>query len=68
MTVTRNTIQCQIILNTVLKMQSHPTAENVYQEIQKEHPNISKSIVYRILHKLIEDDKIHSVLIPDSPE
>lgn len=64
----KNTVQRQIILNAVQKMHSHPTAEDVYQAVQKEHPSISKSTVYRNLHQLAEAGEIHSVLVPDSPE
>ncbi len=64
----RNTLQRQMILDAVQTMRNHPTAEDVYLEIQKRHPTISKSTVYRNLHQLSEEGAIHPVLIPDSPE
>ena len=64
----RNTIQRQIVLSTVKKLKIHPTADDVFQEIQKEHPSISKSTVYRNLHQLVENKEIHLILLPDSPE
>ena len=64
----RNTIQRTIILNTVKKLRIHPTAEDIFREIQKEHPSISKSTVYRNLYQLVESKEIRSVLLPDSPE
>ncbi len=64
----KNTLQRKIVLETVRAMRNHPTAEDVYQDIQKEHPTISKSTVYRNLHQLSGDGEIRPVLIPDSPE
>lgn len=64
----RSTVQRRMILGTVQRMHSHPSAEEVYQEIHKEHPSISKSTVYRNLHQLAEEGEIHPVLLPDSPE
>ena len=64
----RNTIQRQIVLSTVRKLRIHPTADDVFQEIQKEHPSISKSTVYRNLHQLVENKEIRLVSLPESPE
>ena len=64
----RNTIQRQVVLNTVKKLKIHPTADDVFQEIQKEHPSISKSTVYRNLHQLVENKEIRLISLPDSPE
>ena len=41
--IKRNTVQSQIILETVQKMHSHVTAEEVFMQIQKNHPNISRA-------------------------
>ena len=43
---TRNTVQRQIVLQTVLHMHDHPTADNVYAAVAAEHPSISKATVY----------------------
>ena len=48
----RNTIQRSLVLNAVNKLQCHATADEVYDEIAKEHPNISKATVYRNLKLL----------------
>ena len=64
----RNTVQRKIILDVVQKMHCHPTAEDVYQVIQREHPTISKSTDYRNLHQLADDREIRNVQLPDSPE
>lgn len=35
MTNSRNTIQRQLVLSAVRQLQNHPTADEVYQEVQK---------------------------------
>lgn len=64
----RNTVQRQIILDVLKTMHGHPTAEDVYREVQKMHPSISKATVYRNLHQLCEKRTIMPVMIPGSPE
>ena len=55
---TRNTIQRQLVLETVRSMYGHPDAEQIYRKIAKEHPHISKATVYRNLHHLAETGAI----------
>lgn len=64
----RNTVQRQIVLETVRKLRIHPTVEEVYGEIQKTHPTISKSTVYRNLRLLAESGEIRQVSIPGEQE
>lgn len=64
----RNTVQRQIVLNTVLKMRNHPTAESVYEEVIKEHPSISKATVYRNLNQLAQQKAILRVPIPNGAD
>jgi len=64
----RNTVQCQIVLETVQKLDTHPTVEEVYREIIKIHPTISKSTVYRNLRQLAESGEIRQVSIPGDQE
>lgn len=45
----RNTIQRSLVLEAVNKLHCHATADEVYEEIIKEHPTISKATVYRNL-------------------
>ena len=65
MNIKRNTVQKQIILDVIKNSQTHPTVEDVYLEIQKAHPNISKATVYRNLHQLSESGEIQQILMPD---
>ena len=64
----RNTVQRQIILTGLRKLNTHPTIEEVYAEIQKEHPAISKTTVYRNLRQLAESGIIRQVSLPDGLE
>lgn len=49
---TRNTVQRQIVLQAVLRMHDHPTADTVYAAVAADHPSISKATVYRNLNQL----------------
>jgi len=66
--IKRNTVQRQIILNALLKLNIHPSIEEIYEEINREHPSISKSTVYRNLRELANAGIIHQVLMPDGLE
>ena len=50
----RNTIQRSLVLEAVNRLHCHATADEVYEEIIKEHPTISKATVYRNLNLLSE--------------
>lgn len=60
----RNTIQKELVLNAVLKMRRHVTAEEVYDYIKEDYPTIGKGTVYRNLGILVDEDKIRKVEIP----
>ena len=57
----RNTNQLKITYNAVLNRCDHPTADQIYEEIRKKNPNVSKGTVYRNLNKLVENGKIKEV-------
>ena len=54
----RNTIQRALVLEAVKTLHCHATADEVYEEIIKEHPTISKATVYRNLNLLSEMGEI----------
>ena len=60
----RNTIQRSLVLEAVNKLQCHATADEIYQTIMKEHPNISRATVYRNLKLLSETGEIRKMEIP----
>ena len=62
--IRRNTIQCRLVLEAVNRLQCHPTADEIYLEIKKEHPHISRGTVYRNLQRLCETGEIRKREIP----
>ena len=64
----RNTVQRQIILETINRFITHPTVEELYSEIQKSHPSISKTTIYRNLRQLANGGQIGRVALPGDVE
>uniref|UniRef100_UPI0026EBCD0B transcriptional repressor n=1 Tax=Alkalibaculum bacchi TaxID=645887 RepID=UPI0026EBCD0B len=60
----RNTVQKQIILEAIRKLDSHPTVDEVYEEVHELHPSISKVTVYRDLYQLADNHDIQRVMLP----
>ncbi|MCL2573066.1 MAG: transcriptional repressor [Defluviitaleaceae bacterium] len=63
--MTRNTVQRQIILDTLRATKTHPTAEGLYKEIQKNYPSIGMATVYRNLRQLVEQGTISQIATLD---
>ena len=64
----RNTIQRKLVLDAVLSLHNHPTAEDIYQKIAKTHKSISRGTVYRNLNLLVEDRFISKVSLYDGAD
>lgn len=64
----RNTIQRQIVLNTVQSLTNHPTADDIYNIIFKDHPTISRGTVYRNLNILADSGQVLKVSMPNSAD
>ena len=64
----RNTLQRQIILDAVIKLKKHPSIEEIYAEIHKRYPAISKTTVYRNLRKLAKGGVLREVSLADGLE
>lgn len=62
--IKRHTIQQSLVYEAVNKLQCHATADEIYEEIVKEHPNISRATVYRNLRRLSETGDIRKLSIP----
>ena len=45
----RSTVQKRAILEAVLDLDTHPTADQVYEVAARKHPDISRTTVYRAL-------------------
>ena len=55
---TRNTPQRTEILNHLMSVKTHPTAEQVYNQVKKSMPKITLATVYRNLNLLAEKGEI----------
>jgi len=62
----RQTKQRESILRLLRSSRSHPTADQVYEEVRKEVPNISKGTVYRNLKVLKEMGLISEISLNGS--
>ena len=60
----RNTIQRSLVFEAVNKLQCHATADEIYEAIVTEHPNVSRATVYRNLKLLSEIGYIRRIEIP----
>jgi len=49
------------ILEAIMHLNNHPTAENIITFIRKNHPNISTATVYKVLDTLVENELIKRV-------
>jgi len=66
--MTRNTVQRQIVLAALRGFDSHPTVDDIYQEIHLSHPTISKATVYRNLRWLADRGDARQVALPGDEE
>jgi Fur family peroxide stress response transcriptional regulator len=55
------TPQRMAILEAIIKLNNHPTAENIIDYIRKNHPNIATATVYKVLDALVEKGLIKKV-------
>lgn len=49
------------ILEAVLKLNNHPSADNIVEYIRKNHPNIAIATVYKVLDTLMQNNLIIKV-------
>ena len=64
-TVFKRTQQREAIMSFLKTRKDHPTADVIYQNIRKEHPNISLGTVYRNLSILAERGDILKLTYDD---
>lgn len=53
--------QREVILETLKETYTHPTAEELYNMVNKKYPTISKSTVYRNINILLESNVIRKI-------
>ena len=56
------------ILAAVTELQRHPTAEQVFLEMKREHPSIALGTVYKHLNGLAEAGLLLRITEPGSPD
>jgi Fur family transcriptional regulator, peroxide stress response regulator len=49
------------ILEAIVKLNNHPTVENIIDYIRKTHPNIATATVYKVLDAMVENKIINKV-------
>jgi len=59
----RKTKQLEVIWDAIKDDSSHPTADQVYERVRKQLPNISLGTVYRNLQKLVVDEKLQVLIL-----
>ena len=59
----RNTVQRSIIESALRSLCDHPTADEVFDVVSKDHPSISRATVYRTLSRLADEGAIIRVRI-----
>jgi Fur family transcriptional regulator, peroxide stress response regulator len=64
--IRRETKQREAILKVLRNTKSHPTADQIYDEVRKDVPNISKGTVYRNLQVLQDDGAITELKLNDT--
>lgn len=57
----RVTPQRVAILEAIIKLKNHPTADNIIDFIKENHPNIATGTVYKVLDALAEKGLINKV-------
>ena len=55
---TRNTVQKQIILDSIKNTKTHPTALDLYNMLLKKDSTIGKSTIYRNLNQMVDNGDI----------
>lgn len=61
----RMTSQRRLIFETLQNLSGHPTAEQLYQIVQRADPSLSLSTVYRTLRWLQEEDLVSARLFDE---
>ncbi len=57
----RVTPQRVAIMQTLCGSKEHPTATKIYEEIQRQHPNLAMGTVYYTLERLVESGVVTSL-------
>lgn len=64
----RNTFQRQMVLDALLSLRIHATAEMVYREVAARYTGISLATVYRNLNSLAHAGQVKKIPAPGGPD
>ena len=64
----RNTLQRSLVLAAMLHLANHPSADDVYDDVRKAHPEISKATVYRNLNGLVEEGVLRRICVANAAD
>lgn len=64
----RNTIQRSLVFDAVKELHCHAPANEIYEHVIKNHPNVSRGTIYRNLNLLSDMGEIRKVEIPNSAD
>ncbi|MBR5783244.1 MAG: transcriptional repressor [Clostridia bacterium] len=68
MSQTRNTLQRELVREAMNENYTHPTAEEIYENIHDKYPHISFATVYRNLNLLADHGEILRLHLPEGPD
>ena len=57
----RSTVQRNLTLEAVNSLHCHATVEEIYEEVSKKHPSVSRATVYRNLKDLSDSGEIRRI-------
>ncbi len=57
-----------MVYDTVCTLRNHPTAQEVYDRLHRDHPTVSRATVYRILGGLAAQGQLLKIPIADSAD
>lgn len=66
--VRRMTTQRMLVLDAVVRLHDHATADEVYSLIVAEHPTVGRGTVYRNLGVLADEGRIRRISVPGGPD
>ncbi len=64
----RNTLQKQLVYQTVHELRTHPDAQSIYEHLHETHPSVSRATVYRVLAHLAEQGRILRIPNPSGAD
>lgn len=64
----RNTVQKKLVYDALVRLNNHPTAEEIFREAERTHRQLSRGTVYRILNRMAEQRSVLRVAVPNGAD